>query len=48
VTDEAGDRRQEDSEDRAAKPRKAVVRPTNWQEPVILLMLRQWNSYGYE
>jgi PadR family transcriptional regulator PadR len=48
VTDEAGDRSQEDSGDRAAKPRKAVVRPTNWQEPVILLMLRQWNSYGYE
>lgn len=20
----------------------------NWQVPVILLMLRQWNSYGYE
>ena len=48
MTDEAGDRRQEDSGDRAAKPRKAVVRPTNWQEPVIFLMLRQWNSYGYE
>ena len=48
MSDEAGDRRQEDSGDRAAKPRKAVVRPTNWQEPVILLMLRQWNSYGYE
>ena len=30
------------------KPQKAEARPRNWQEPVILLMLREWNSYGYE
>lgn len=24
------------------------VRPRNWLEPIILLTLRQWNSYGYE
>ena len=23
-------------------------RPRNWLEPVILLTLREWNSYGYE
>jgi PadR family transcriptional regulator PadR len=25
-----------------------VPRPINWLVPVTLLMLRQWNSYGYE
>jgi len=24
------------------------ARPKNWLEPVILVSLRQWNSYGYE
>lgn len=24
------------------------VRPANWPVPVILLCLREWNSYGYE
>ena len=24
------------------------VRPRNWLVPVILLALREWNSYGYE
>ena len=24
------------------------VRPRNWLVPVILLVLREWNSYGYE
>ncbi len=30
------------------KLRKTEARPTNWLEPVILVMLREWNSYGYE
>jgi PadR family transcriptional regulator, regulatory protein PadR len=41
------------------KPKRASVtppgntfgigcRPRNWLEPVILLSLREWNSYGYE
>ncbi len=47
MTDEGGGRRQ-DSEDRGPKPQKAEARPRNWQEPVILLMLREWNAYGYE
>lgn len=47
MTDEGGGGRQ-DSEDRGPKPQKAEARPRNWQEPVILLMLREWNSYGYE
>lgn len=24
------------------------ARPRNWMVPVVLLMLREWNSYGYE
>lgn len=24
------------------------ARPRNWLEPVILVSLREWNSYGYE
>ena len=28
--------------------RKVEVRPRNWLVPVILLALREWNSYGYE
>ncbi|MDQ4004147.1 MAG: helix-turn-helix transcriptional regulator [Actinomycetota bacterium] len=30
------------------KKRGVEVRPRNWLVPVILLTLRQWNSYGYE
>ena len=41
------------------KPKRASVtpadntlgfgcRPRNWLVPVILLSLREWNSYGYE
>ena len=29
-------------------PRAAEARPRNWLVPVILLSLRDWNSYGYE
>ncbi len=28
--------------------RGVEVRPRNWLVPVILLSLREWNSYGYE
>ena len=28
--------------------RPVEVRPRNWLVPVILLTLREWNSYGYE
>jgi PadR family transcriptional regulator PadR len=47
VTDEGGGRRQ-DSGTRGAKPREIEARPRNWAQPVILVMLREWNSYGYE
>jgi poly-beta-hydroxybutyrate-responsive repressor len=47
VTDEGGGRRQ-DSEYQGPKPHKAEARPRNWQEPVTLLMLREWSSYGYK
>ena len=30
------------------KKREVEVRPRNWLVPVILLTLRQWNSYGSE
>lgn len=26
----------------------AEIRPKNWYAPVLLLMLREWSSYGYE
>ena len=28
--------------------KNSVARPKHWLEPVILLTLREWNSYGYE
>jgi PadR family transcriptional regulator PadR len=28
--------------------RKTNAQPTNWLMPVMLVTLRQWNSYGYE
>src|SRR5919206_1631161 len=28
--------------------REVEARPRNWLVPVILLSLREWNSYGYE
>ena len=31
-----------------AKSKGAEARPRNWLVPVILLSLRDWNSYGYE
>lgn len=31
-----------------APARGAEARPRNWLVPVILLSLRDWNSYGYE
>jgi PadR family transcriptional regulator, regulatory protein PadR len=40
--------RGQDPEDREPKPRKGEARPRNWAQPVILVMLREWNSYGYE
>ena len=46
MTDEGG--HMQDSENRGPKPRGAEARPRNWLEPVILVMLREWNSYGYE
>ena len=31
-----------------SEPRGLEARPRNWLVPVILLSLRDWNSYGYE
>ena len=35
-------------EPRSVKASGIEVRPRNWLVPVILLALREWNSYGYE
>jgi len=42
--------RPHDNGSRERNPRfpKIEARPKNWLEPVILVSLRQWNSYGYE
>lgn len=40
---------QEGAPQKGGAPRRAVeARPRNWLVPVILLTLREWNSYGYE
>ena len=36
------------AEVRGAELRGVVAHPRNWLVPVILLSLRDWNSYGYE
>ncbi len=33
---------------RGVEARGVEARPRNWLVPVILLSLREWNSYGYE
>jgi len=45
MSDEAQEREVE-SRDRGF--RGVEARPRNWLVPVILLSLREWNSYGYE
>ncbi len=36
------------SEPPATQGGNGLGRPRNWLEPVILVTLREWNSYGYE
>ena len=36
------------SEEQVSGERDAADRPVNWPISVILICLRQWNSYGYE
>jgi PadR family transcriptional regulator, regulatory protein PadR len=33
---------------RVSKLREVEARPRNWLVPVMLVTLREWNSYGYE
>ncbi len=40
--------RQRKSETQDSKFREAHARPRNWLVPVVLVTLREWNSYGYE
>jgi PadR family transcriptional regulator, regulatory protein PadR len=40
--------RKRGAEVRGWEARGAEARPRNWLVPVILLSLRDWNSYGYE
>jgi poly-beta-hydroxybutyrate-responsive repressor len=39
---------QEESENPKPKLPKVEAPPRNWLEPVALVTLREWNSYGYE
>jgi PadR family transcriptional regulator, regulatory protein PadR len=48
VSDEGGGRRQDAEHQGPKKPHKVEARPRNWAQPVILVLLREWNSYGYE
>jgi PadR family transcriptional regulator PadR len=45
MSDEAQER---EVEGRGRGYRGVEARPRNWLVPVILLSLREWNSYGYE
>src|SRR5215217_1485429 len=40
--------RRRNAKDRETEFRAVEARPRNWLVPVILLSLREWNSYGYE
>ncbi|HEX2108964.1 MAG TPA: helix-turn-helix transcriptional regulator, partial [Rubrobacteraceae bacterium] len=40
--------RKSEAEVRETEFRSVEARPRNWLVPVILLSLREWNSYGYE
>ena len=40
--------RQRKPEARSPEFRTVEARPRNWLVPVVLVMLREWNSYGYE
>ena len=40
--------RRQRGEPRSAKEHGIEVRPRNWLVPVILVSLREWNSYGYK
>jgi PadR family transcriptional regulator, regulatory protein PadR len=40
--------RKREAESRETEFRGVEARPRNWLVPVILLSLREWNSYGYE
>jgi PadR family transcriptional regulator, regulatory protein PadR len=40
--------RKSDAEARGPELKGVEARPRNWLVPVILLSLREWNSYGYE
>jgi poly-beta-hydroxybutyrate-responsive repressor len=40
--------RKRNSGPRGLEAKGAEARPRNWLVPVILLSLRDWNSYGYE
>ena len=35
-------------ESRSAETNGIEVRPRNWLVPVVLLSLREWNTYGYK
>src|SRR5829696_5904396 len=44
----SGEKGKHESEPYSVETHGLEVRPRNWLVPVILLALREWNSYGYE
>jgi PadR family transcriptional regulator PadR len=44
----SSEERKRGDEARSAEPPRVEAQPRNWLVPVILLALREWNSYGYE
>jgi PadR family transcriptional regulator PadR len=44
----SGEEHERKPETQSPKFREVEARPRNWLVPVILLSLREWNSYGYE
>src|SRR5215212_5947424 len=44
----SGEEHERKPETQSPKFREVEARPRNWLVPVILLALREWNSYGYE
>jgi PadR family transcriptional regulator PadR len=44
----SGEKGKHEGEPYSVETHGVEVRPRNWLVPVILLALREWNSYGYE
>lgn len=45
---EIGESPEQEPENREPVLPRVEARPRNWLEPVVLVLLREWTSYGYE